>query len=74
VNHFSFYGGNKSLHTRLLACDHPWLIEKDYKTDHDAVEPTLAKSQDGSNDGDDLATMFEQMGVGEAKCQICQMV
>jgi hypothetical protein len=74
VSHFGFLWWDRGLIERLLACDHPWLIEKDYKADHEAVEPTLAKSQDGSNDGDDLATMFEQMGVGEAKCQICQMV
>jgi hypothetical protein len=56
-----------------LACDHPALIDHDYKEDKEAFEPMPAKNPDGGEDGDDLAQMFGQLEVGAAKCKVCQI-
>ncbi|KAF7322364.1 hypothetical protein HMN09_00014300 [Mycena chlorophos] len=57
------------------ACNHPCLVNKDYKTDIDAVEPKN-KSQSPSAggvdvDGDDLAAAFGGLNVNARKCQVC---
>lgn len=55
----------------LLACNHPCLVTKDYKADHEAVEPKAAKNATDERDGDDLAEIFGQLGVTR-RCQVCQ--
>ncbi|KAG6336400.1 hypothetical protein ID866_2694 [Astraeus odoratus] len=53
------------------ACNHPSLVSKDYHVDKDAADPKPAK--DGEDEAEDLAAMFGQMGVTNAKkCQLCQ--
>ena len=54
------------------ACNHPYLVSKDYIADRDAVEPVEAKGEDEDEDVQDLATVFEQLGMGAKKCQLCQ--
>ena len=54
------------------ACNHPYLISKDYVCDKEAVDPQAAKGRD-LDDADDLADVFGQMGVSSGrKCQMCQ--
>jgi SNF2 family DNA or RNA helicase len=56
-----------------LACNHPCLVSKDYKTDREAIEPRTKKTSD--DDDDELAAMFGQLGVTPSrKCQVCQVV
>ncbi|KIJ59865.1 hypothetical protein HYDPIDRAFT_117943 [Hydnomerulius pinastri MD-312] len=53
------------------ACNHPSLVQKDYRVDKDAAEPKAAKEDE--DDADDLAAMFGQLGMsGGKKCQLCQ--
>ncbi|KAF7295554.1 hypothetical protein MIND_01095400 [Mycena indigotica] len=57
------------------ACNHPCLVNKDYKTDIDALEPKAKTPTQGANevdvDGDDLAAAFNQLNVATRKCQVC---
>ena len=55
-----------------LACDHPVLVEDDYKEDVDAIESKEAKNKDDATDPDDLAAAFGQLGVTR-KCKLCQV-
>jgi hypothetical protein len=59
-------------HALGLACNHPVLVSKDYKTDMDAVEPKSMKkgADDKEEDGDDLAAAFGQLDVTR-KCLVC---
>ncbi|KIK96178.1 hypothetical protein PAXRUDRAFT_826224 [Paxillus rubicundulus Ve08.2h10] len=53
------------------ACNHPSLVSKAYRVDEDAGDPKAVGDDEG--DADDLAAMFEQMGMsGARKCQLCQ--
>lgn len=53
------------------ACDHPALINKDYRADEEAIEPREAKNDD--EDDDDLAKAFGAMNVtNRPKCQMCR--
>ncbi|KIM92388.1 hypothetical protein PILCRDRAFT_810445 [Piloderma croceum F 1598] len=56
------------------ACNHPSLVNKDYKIDSSAIEPKAAsKGQEADDDGDDLAAMFGSLGVSNTRrCQVCQ--
>lgn len=58
----------------IVACNHPSLVNKDYKMDRDAIEPKAAsKGNEADDDADDLAAMFGSLGVSNAKrCQVCQ--
>jgi hypothetical protein len=56
-----------------LACNHPSLVNKDYRIDSEAAEPRPAKNDDADEDADDLASLLGQMGVSNGtKCQLCQ--
>ena len=65
----------ESVNIRLAACNHPSLVNKDYKMDSSAIEPKAAsKGHDADDDGDDLAAMFGSLGVSNARrCQVCQI-
>ncbi|KAL1757353.1 SNF2 family N-terminal domain-containing protein [Schizophyllum commune] len=71
-------GGNAYISVLLLllrlrqACDHPVLVEEDYKEDVDAIESKEAKNKDDATDPDDLAAAFGQLGVTR-KCKLCQV-
>ncbi|KAF7982840.1 hypothetical protein HWV62_25802 [Athelia sp. TMB] len=52
------------------ACNHPSLVNKDYKADIDAIEPKSA-SKIGDDEADELADMFGTLGVTK-RCQMCQ--
>ncbi|KAJ7074069.1 SNF2 family N-terminal domain-containing protein [Mycena amicta] len=58
------------------ACNHPCLVNKDYKTDIDALDPKAKTPGTGTGeadvdvDGDDLAAAFGGLNVGR-KCQVC---
>lgn len=57
---------------RPLACDHPSLVSKDFQKDAEGVESKPAKKDE--DDDDDLADLFQKMGVDKhtATCTICQ--
>lgn len=55
------------------ACNHPSLVAKDYKTDLEAVDTRPTKKgpdEKDTDDADDLAMAFEQLGVTR-KCEVC---
>lgn len=53
-------------------CNHPRLVDQDYKDDLDAIDTRASKGDDnGEVDPDDLAVAFGQMGVTK-KCKLCQ--
>ncbi|KAG9313720.1 hypothetical protein JVU11DRAFT_6070 [Chiua virens] len=55
------------------ACNHPSLVSKNYHIDKDAADPKAVK--DDEDDAEDLAAMFDQLGMSSAKkCQLCQTV
>jgi len=55
------------------ACNHPSLVNKDYKMDQDAIDPKAKGNDADDDDADDLATMFGSLGVTSTKrCQVCQ--
>ncbi|KAI0768279.1 SNF2 family N-terminal domain-containing protein [Trametes elegans] len=54
------------------ACNHPALINEDYKKDQDAVEPKSASQNENEDEGDDLAGMFAGLGISRKPCQLCQ--
>ncbi|KAJ3519674.1 hypothetical protein NMY22_g13094 [Coprinellus aureogranulatus] len=54
------------------ACNHPILVNKDFKKDAEAVESTPAK-KDGNEEDDDLIAAFNQLAVIR-KCEMCTTV
>ena len=55
------------------ACDHPSLINGDWKTDEDAViNQPESPTQEEDDDGKDLAKALDSLNLGAAsKCKIC---
>ena len=56
-----------------LACDHPSLVNGDWKADEDAViNQPENQNQDDDDDGKDLAKALDSLNLGAAsKCQLC---
>ena len=56
-----------------LACDHPSLVNGDWKADEDAVvNQPENPSQEEDDDGKDLAKALDSLNLGAAsKCQLC---
>ncbi|TFK53181.1 hypothetical protein OE88DRAFT_1626853 [Heliocybe sulcata] len=55
------------------ACDHPALINKDYRADAEAIEPKAGKNSDDEDDADELTKAFGALGVTQKpKCQMCR--
>ncbi|KZT22942.1 hypothetical protein NEOLEDRAFT_1157534 [Neolentinus lepideus HHB14362 ss-1] len=55
------------------ACDHPALINKDYRADAEAIEPKAVKNGGDNDDDDELANAFGALGVSnKPKCQMCR--
>lgn len=60
-----------------VACNHPLLVAKHFKSETAALENKPAKNQSLEDDQDDeLAKMFGELGVDKTparKCSVCQM-
>ncbi|RDW75060.1 DNA repair protein-1 [Coleophoma cylindrospora] len=56
------------------ACNHPKLVAGKLGKDGDALSAeTAVKKKTSSSDIDDIADMFGNLGVGNKKCEVCQL-
>jgi hypothetical protein len=61
-----------SIDHEILACNHPSLVNGDWKADEDAVINQPDNPSQEEDDGKDLAEALDSLNLGAAsKCQLC---